>query len=95
MATDTAVSPKSREGSVYVRFLRDRHPRFDNLPRTQQVSENAENNSLVYTVRGRDDDKVVSFYYCALLLFDITEYVVASTNCDDLIFCGRVTWFTP
>ena len=59
-ATDTATEPRSRESNVYVRFIRDRSPRFDNLPREQSVSENARNNSLVFTVSGRDDDKVVS-----------------------------------
>ena len=59
LASDQAAEPKTRESSVYIRFIRDREPRFDNLPREHEVSENEQNRSLVFTVQGRDDDMQV------------------------------------
>ena len=43
--------------TVEVSFVEDKLPRFDNLPRIQVVSENADLQSSVYRVRSRDDDE--------------------------------------
>ena len=59
MAKDNGVPPKNRTVGIYIRFIRDRMTRIDNLPREEKVSENVQNNSIVYTVTGRDDDRQV------------------------------------
>ena len=58
-ASDQADSPRTKRASVNVQFKRDKAPRFDNLPREQRVSENSQNNDVVFKVQGRDDDKQV------------------------------------
>lgn len=58
-ASDQADPPRTKRATVTIRFKRDQAPRFDNLPREQKVSENSQNNSVVYRVQGRDDDKKV------------------------------------
>ena len=71
-ANDQGSPPKTRRSRAVVVFKRDSPPRFENLPRTQPVSENAANNSVVYRAQGRDDDKRVTAY---LLLFLISLWL--------------------
>ena len=59
-ASDQGEPEKTAKSRVVVVFRRDKDPRIDNLPRTQSVSENAANDSQVYDVNGRDDDRQVS-----------------------------------
>ena len=73
-ASDNNDPPKTKKAGVQVVFKRDKVPKFDNLPREQKISENAFNNSLVYTVRGRDDDRkvnieiqVIMFVYASVI----------------------------
>ena len=61
MAKDNGVPPKNRTVGIYIRFLRDMEPRFDNLPREEPVSENVLNNTAAYGANGRDDDRVVRY----------------------------------
>ncbi len=58
-ANDQGSPPKTKEARVVVVFKRDQPPRLENLPRAQAVSENARNDTVVYRVQGRDDDKQV------------------------------------
>jgi len=77
MANDQGFPPKTALADVTVQFVRDKPPTFDNLPRTQTVSENAANGTIVFTIQGRDDDLQVChtlfchqfFFSCIVLCF--------------------------
>ena len=56
VANDSALDARTARAQLQVRFLRDAWPRFENLPQEAEVSENSANDSLVLTVRARDDD---------------------------------------
>jgi len=75
-ANDTADPARTKRATITIRFKRDREPRFDNLPREQKVSENSQNNSVVYKVQGRDDDIKVSTTRCCVT----TLYIYVSTG---------------
>ena len=64
--SDQSSPEKTASSNVQVTFVRDKMPRFDNLPKVQEVSENVRNNSLIYSVKGKDDDKQVGQVYCHL-----------------------------
>ena len=69
LASDNGEPPKNRTVGIYIRFKRDKEPQFNNLPRTVTVSENAEDDSVVFTVQGKDDDREVlklSEKYCII-----------------------------
>ena len=62
-ASDQGTPVQRATTHVLVTIREDSAPRFENLPRQQTVSENAQNNSVVFDVRGNDEDKQVGINY--------------------------------
>ena len=65
-ASDQGEPEQISKSRIVVVFKTDKPPRFDNLPREQKVSENAQNGSKIYDIRGNDDDRKGKLMYALL-----------------------------
>ena len=58
--SDQSVPVRVANATIEVQFVEDKLPRFENLPRIQVVSENAQVDTSIYRIRSDDDDEQVS-----------------------------------
>ena len=65
---------------MFIKFIRDKSPKFENLPKEQTVSENVQKDAVVYTTRGRDDDKQGDLVYGVIETPPATNYFTMDTR---------------
>ena len=68
LARDGADPEKTGSATVVVQVKRDlQPPRFEGTPYTASIKERSDLGSNVFTLRGRDDDKMVNCVFNFLL----------------------------
>ena len=80
IGSDQAVPERNSTTLVYIRVKRDlQDPIFESVPYRVTVKETDPVGKLIYTLRGRDDDRMVS--YVCQITHEVPPYFPAILNC--------------
>lgn len=82
IASDDAVPPKTDSARIRIQVTRDRLPSFTNLPSSISLSEYQRNDSQVFFVQVRDDDRQGQFEFSFVDAAQTSQlfYIVNSTG---------------
>ena len=79
IGSDQAVPERNSTTLVYIRVKRDlQDPIFESVPYRVTVKETDPVGKLIYTLRGRDDDRMVS--YVCQITHEVPPYFLAILN---------------